>query len=333
MTALMLCGLHTSCSGLIYQDEGDCSSTYRVKFRYDHNMKFADAFASEVESVTLHAFDHDGVLRYTKTESGEELHQDGYCMTLDGLSAGTYSLVAWCGTHDNASYVVPELSVGQSVMTDATCRLAVKQDADGLNYIDADMRPELFHGISREPVTLPDRPGVHTVMLPLVKDINHVHVMLQHLSGEPVGKDHFRFTITDDNVSMLHDNSVQTGTAVTYKPWYVHDGMAGLEPAETGRAVTSVGVALADLTVGRLIKGHKPRLTVTTSEGDVVLSIPLIDYALLIKEHYREMSDQEYLDRQDSYALTFFLDERDKWMDSYIYINSWRVVLDDLDFE
>ena len=63
-------------------------------------------------------------------------------------------------------------------------------------------------------------------------------------------------------------------------------------------------------------------------KGETVLSIPLIDYALLIKGYYnRDMSDQEYLDRQDEYNLTFFLDENNHWISSSIIINSWRVVL------
>ena len=41
------------------------------------------------------------------------------------------------------------------------------------------------------------------------------------------------------------------------------------------------------------------------------------------------MSDQEYLDRQDEYNLTFFLDEHGLWTTSVIIINSWSVVLND----
>ena len=44
-------------------------------------------------------------------------------------------------------------------------------------------------------------------------------------------------------------------------------------------------------------------------------------------EYNRRMDDQEYLDRQDEYNMVFFLDEGDRWMDAYIYINSWKVVL------
>mgnify|MGYP002576656751 FL=1 len=66
----------------------------------------------------------------------------------------------------------------------------------------------------------------------------------------------------------------------------------------------------------------------TNDKGETVFSIPLIDYALLVKGEYnRRMDDQEYLDRQDEYNMVFFLDEGDRWMDAYIYINSWKVVL------
>ena len=31
--------------------------------------------------------------------------------------------------------------------------------------------------------------------------------------------------------------------------------------------------------------------------------------------------------------MTFFLDEDDRWVDSFIYINSWKVVLQDSDLD
>ena len=79
----------------------------------------------------------------------------------------------------------------------------------------------------------------------------------------------------------------------------------------------------------RLVQGQELRLTVTDKEtGRTVFSIPLIDYALLVKGFYnRDMDDQEYLDRQDVYDMVFFLDESDRWLDAYIYVNSWNVVL------
>ena len=45
------------------------------------------------------------------------------------------------------------------------------------------------------------------------------------------------------------------------------------------------------------------------------------------------MDDQEFLDREDDYVMTFFLDENHKWISSQILIHSWRVVLNNVDIE
>ena len=108
---------------------------------------------------------------------------------------------------------------------------------------------------------------------------------------------------------------------LTYYAWRTDDGVADLN-ADGSRAQTTIGVAIAELTVGRLVLQNDPILTITNDKGEKVLSIPLIDYALLVKGYYnRDMSDQEYLDRQDEFNMTFFLDEDDRWVDSYIVIN------------
>jgi hypothetical protein len=74
---------------------------------------------------------------------------------------------------------------------------------------------------------------------------------------------------------------------------------------------------------------HAPRLSVVNTEtGETIINIPLLDYIQLVKGYEnRDMSMQEYLDRQDEYNMVFFIDERDNWMQAYIYINSWKVVL------
>ena len=98
LLAIIACtSLLYACDGLIYDGEGDCSVNYRVKFRYDYNMKFADAFAHEVNVVTLYLLDAGGRLVWQGTEQGEALAADGYVMTVD-VETGEYDLLAWCGT-------------------------------------------------------------------------------------------------------------------------------------------------------------------------------------------------------------------------------------------
>ena len=96
------------------------------------------------------------------------------------------------------------------------------------------------------------------------------------------------------------------------------------------RTVTEVNVALAELTIGRMRADDSPTLYIKSREtGEDLVRLPLADYALLVKGYYRQgLSDQEYLDRQDEYTLTLFLDEGE-WVSSMIYINSWRVVIND----
>jgi hypothetical protein len=45
LVAAMLAG--SSCvNGLIFEGEGDCGVYYRIRFKYDYNINFADAFAN-----------------------------------------------------------------------------------------------------------------------------------------------------------------------------------------------------------------------------------------------------------------------------------------------
>ena len=182
----------------------------------------------------------------------------------------------------------------------------------------------------------PDTEGSHLYTVPLVKNTNSVRVVLQHLSGEKVDKDKFLFTITDDNGYMDWDNSLLPEADITYYAWRTDGGEAVFEGSDAGQTSSvAFSAAVAEFTTARLVKGHQPRLTVTDIvEGRKVFSIPLIDYALLVKGYYnRSMDDQEYLDRQDEYNMTFFLDEDDRWVNSFIYINSWKVVLQDSDLD
>ena len=73
---------------------------------------------------------------------------------------------------------------------------------------------------------------------------------------------------------------------------------------------------------------RKMRLTVRDNDtGKTVLSIPLVDYALLVKGEYRrDMDDQEFLDRMDEYNIVCVLGEGMRWISMSINIHSWKMV-------
>ena len=292
-------------------------------------MNFADAFAHNVKSVTLYIFNGEGKLVNTLSESGSVLAEDDYVMNL-GIEPGTYTLVAWAeGWETGSTFTYPMMQPNVHSLHDLTCRMNREYDEGNAAYIDNDLTP-LFHGIAQniELEELLDG-GEQIIPINLTKNTHNVRVMLQHLSGEDIHADDFTYTITDANGHMNYDNSLLDDETLTYRAWTTYEGTASLASLDGTRGTqTSVSVAIAELATGRLMADQEPVLTIRNEKGETVLSIPLVDYALLVKGHYnRNMSDQEYLDRQSEYNLTFFLDEDNRWVNSSIIINSWHVVL------
>lgn len=341
LSSALVCIAASACGELIYDDPEDCPE-YRVKFRYDWNMKYADAFAHEVKAVTLYVLDPQSSIVWSASESGEALAAGDYSMVVK-VPAGKYDLLAWCDADEYGTFTFGK----GTLKTDLTCSLNSKSSGDAPAYVDTDL-DRLYYGYLSA-ADFSAKKGKVTVTLGLKKNTNSFKVVLQHLSGAPVDCDKFDFSISADNALMDWDNSLLPGGSVEYRAWSVYSGYIDLgtrteaiEPVEINNEASTVSpaavaatrsealnVAIAELSTGRLVKGHSPRLNIRLkASGETVLSVPLIDYALLVKGRYNEgLDDQEYLDRQDEYDMVFFLDEADRWVDSFIYINSWKVVL------
>lgn len=328
-----------SCSdNWLYEDEGDCSVHYRLRFRYDKNLKWADAFANEVSSVHLYAFDTSGILVWQLEEQIDPATAEDYSMLLD-LPAGDYRLLAWCGLSNDGtreeSFSVPEVSVGRTRIEQVQCALNRKFGESGA-YSD-DHLYRLFHGIMDVSLPSDDDGGVYDYTMFLTKNTNHIRVVLQHLSGEDVDANQFDFCIEDENGLMAHDNELLQDEKITYRPWSIRSSEAGVDK-DASRTVVNVKGAVADLTVARMMETHRHDmfLTVTTRKGETVARIPVIDYALMAKDYYEKeynhsLTDQDLLDREDEYVMTLFLDEDNNWISSYIMIHSWIVVVNEVE--
>ena len=320
----------SACDNFIYEDEGDCDPYYRVRFVYDMNMKFTDAFPQEVNSVTLYLVDTaTGNIVWQKHEEGEALHSAAYEMEVD-VQPGDYTLVAWAGDGHKSHFSIPETNIHRELK----CTLGRTQHPDGYALVDHDL-DRLYHG-KLEDQNFPTTQGVHYYTVPLIKNTNDIVVVLQHTDGSPVDENMFDFTIHDANGYMDWDNSLLPDETITYRAYDKYPGVAEFElDYAPARTVTSMSAAVAEHTVARLMADHKNtcRLTVTnTQTGEKVFSIPLIQYVLMVKgNHSRKMTDQEYLDREDHYSLTFFLDKNNRWLSAQIYINSWKLVLQQSD--
>lgn len=333
----ILCG----CTPSFFEEEGDCEPVHIVRFNYDMNMKFADAFHAEVPSVDLYVFDMDGRLVTSVSRQVAPDESRDFSIELRDIPSGHYSLLAWCGVKDSEHFRVNPEEIFSPEMHHHICRMHRENDSDeGSAHIRKDVG-RLFHG-RLDNVDMTQEEGSHLHIVDLTKDTNVVRVTLQHLSGKPMNADDYDISVTDANGLYDHNNDLLPDEVLTYHPWSLKGGTASFlpedQPTESSRAQESVSAVVSELTVGRLMadRNKDAILTVRNSHtGDLILSIPLIDYLLLVKGHYYSedgfspMSDQEYLDRQDDYPLTFFLDESGNWIKTVIYINSWRVVIND----
>ena len=326
LTALLLGLLTCSCDKTIYDGGGDCEVA--VGFKFDFNLKYADAFRNEVSSVAVYAFDQSGKFVTKATESGVPLSQEGYALTIPGLKPGVYDLVAWCGLQDSDSFIVDN----PTTKTDLICRIntAVRTKAEE-TYSDR-MLGNLFYGyVEKTDLKRLPAGSVNTVVIPLVKNTNNIRVLLQSINSDiNLTPEQFDFAIYDINAQLGWNDEIVNPAPVTYDHFNTKQGSVTLND---GTEVLTA--AIAEFAVSRLFTrvSDKTRLVITQkSNGKEVFNIPIVDYFLMVKGHYaHSMSDQEYLDRQDDYSIAVFLEHRvgpdgEFFVPASIYVNGWHLV-------
>lgn len=334
-----------ACDSLIYEGEGeDCDPVHVVRFVYDMNLKHADAFPAEVRSVDLYVFDKAGRLAAAVSRDVDPAAAKDFAIELRGLEPGRYDLLAWCGVKGSKHFAVNHLGVADPALPDHTCRInALDEGQPDTAHVREDIF-RLYHG-RLDDVDMTQDEGHYQDTVYLTKDTNLVRVVLQHLSGAPMEKDDYDFRIIDHNGLYAADNSLMPHKEIVYHPWSVRSAEAAFDsdyqpkaPAARGEdgPQTSASAVVAEFTVGRLMADRKDKALLSVrraSDGREIIRMPLIQYMLMVKGEYRlpdgasPMGDQEFLDRQDEYPMTFFLDERDNWLQACIYIHSYRIVL------
>lgn len=279
-----------------------------------------------MNSVNIWVFDPEGHPVWSGSASGTELKEEDFYIPTP-LEEGKYDFVAWCGLKDNDDF---DLATYTPVSkTDLEVRLKTI-DKDGENISRSHLHG-LYHGML-ENVNYeadPWKPTIKTVTVSLVKDTKDIRIMLQHLDGSEIDNKDFSVTITDGNGEYAWNNSLIPSQTVTYCPWNIKYGAVTAPDTEKqARNITTVASLMFELSTGRLMTDSNAILTVHRNWDDRdIIRIPLIDYLLLIRGYYGDISDQRYLDLQDDYSMVFFIDAASNWyLAGGIYINGWAVV-------
>lgn len=313
----------TSCES-IYDDLEPCPHGISLRFVYEYNIMYANAFPSSVDCLTVYIYDEDGNYVDTKVVTGPELQDENYRMRLD-LSEGTYRFVAYGGLAcDEHTFAVTHEPAAGSVHTD----LAVAADLNRVTAaLPSDRRlHDLFYGVGTLSTADLYRDGVVEMM----KDTNNIRIVLQQVNGKPVHADDFEMFITDDNTLFGHDNDLLANGTVTYRPWAAGDAVAGAA-ADGDNQGEPVVVAYSEFSTSRLMVKNSPKLVIRLKDsGKEIVNIPLNNYLLLLKsELYAKMKPQEFLDRESVWSMVFFLGSDMHWINTHIKINDWTVRIND----
>ena len=276
-----------------------------VRFRYDYNMEFSDAFASQVNRVDVFVFDKDGTFVIKKSEQGETLG-GSYRMPLP-LPAGEYRIAAWAGMSDD--FEMPEPVAGKTTLEELTVRM---KREESLVHNKA-LNPLWYSGV--QAVSFTGRQE-QTETVSLIKDTNKFRFILQKSGpGEELDINDCLFEIRADNGYYDWNNDLLDDDMISYRPYYLEK-------------VEDVGIVV-EMNTMRLHEHKKVYLTLTRkSDGKELMRIDLIPYLLLTKMEGHNIPAQEYLDRQSEYAIVFFYNpELLNFLSTKIVINGWTIWL------
>ena len=180
----------------------------------------------------------------------------------------------------------------------------------------------LFYS-SLENITISEEYQVITAGL--VKNTNYFSCILQDENNLPLRQEDFAFTLESTNGVIDYTNTPVGTTPTCYLPYR----------QELSLTSEQIPIIHARLNTLRIMKGDDTTLSIKhTPSGKTILHLPLTQYLLLSKNYPNnigDISDQEYLDREDSYTLMFFIQSSDTGIPRIptMKVNDWIIRLND----
>ena len=347
----------TSC-GLVRDDLDPCpediKTRFELRFIYDYNMEFANAFHNQVDCLSVYFFDGNGELMYIDYITDPELLSDEDWRLYPELPDGDYHVVAYGGMDcDQASFY----RTGNFPEGTHFTNLHVQLDPTSLVIPENSRLHNHYYGSLD--FTIGGENGVTKATVPMMRNTNNIHIALQNENvSQPIDHNDFIFEITDDNNDFAHDNSLIPTGVITYQPWLKENRSTrpslsdvtqeqtawwDQEDVESRADGTDFHAAVGHFTTSRLMDTYNTGKTTPTTlnihkaDGTgTVFSIPLVKYMLMFKNEgagasTNVMTDQEYLDRENTWNFVFFIKDG-FWVQTHLIINDWEVRMNHTDF-
>lgn len=317
---LLLMVFQLGSCGRLHEDLDPCPQGFRIRFIYEYNMEFANAFPSQVDCLTVLFYDSEGRYVTSRTNTSGELSDEFWRMEVD-LAPGLYTIVAYGGLECSDTSFSFVSQPPSTPLRD----IRVQLNPSNLTSPVGRQLHHLFYG-RLEASVAPNSIDYREVTVRMMKDTNNLRIVLQQAGGQRIDNGDFTFRLLDNNTHFGWDNELLPSPQVTYYPWTRGNAIPGELPNGT-----DASVAWAEFSFPRLVVGNSPQLVITSRDtGKKVVDIPLNNYLLLLKsQQYSEMGSQEYLDRESRWHMIFFLGENNTWIRTSIVINDWVVRLNE----
>lgn len=302
--------LMTSCTW-VKDDVDNCPYGFWLNLHYTCNILDVEAAPEYISEVMVYVYDADGnyVSRLDVPQS--VLKANGHRVRVEGLPEGDYQFVVWSGIGNNA-YAV---SGDRSTMDQFSLSLAQSGSTVSSNL------PDLYYG-NLQTVHFDDSYVVHDVYM--MKNTNQLSCLVVTMSDDvTVSPDDYDMRVVSANGVMDARNRLISDNMITYEP-FVRNAVT-FDDAEYGE-LNGVNFGISTL---RLMEDMDCRLILEKKDtGDAIFNISFPEYIGMIGALYtnlgRELSVQEYLDRQDFYTIVFYLSsDLDQLVQ--LQVNSWRL--------
>lgn len=302
-------------------DEKSDKCTLDLTFRYLYNMQGTDGFGSQADIVDLYIFDSSN--RFVGHHSEYVVEKENFTMHLPLPAPGKYTFVAWARGNDidehMSDFEIPEL---KNVVSPESLTARIRRTAN----VASNKQNPLLNGTLVAEVSGENR----HLCIDMKKCTNDIRVILMPIrAGQNLISDNYVIRIEGKNGWLAYNAETFRPDPLTYAP---HRQVRIVSQAPDTENPEIDNAIIADFSTSRIIAGSNPRLIVYNKRSNLeLLDIDLAWFLSLqaIGEHKTEWSNQEYLDRQDKYALTFFVDDT-TWLKSRIIVNDFVLSLEDI---
>ena len=307
---LVICMLCCSCDW-VKDDLEECPDGFWLKLHYTYNILDVEAAPKYITDASVYVYDADGNYIKRIDVNQATLAANDYRVKVEGLPEGDYQFVVWSGL-GNSQY---------SVTNDTQAIGDFQMSLYGENSSYAEDLPSLYHGY--QPVVhFDDAHTVHDVEM--MKNTNQLACLVVSVSEmTDMQADDFSLKVVAANSAMNAYNEIVTDEPTVYEP--IEQKPVSINDSDYGELH---GVEFNIKTL-RLMDDHECRIILQQkSTGNTIFNISFTEYIGMIGSLYtnlgRQLSVQEYLDRQDFYTIVFLLSaDLDQLLQ--IQVNSWRL--------